>query len=84
MFPNRPLMLFPMASFRLAVAVRDVTPTETQLPYRQQQQVQHIDLSDKNSLTSQPVCSLMLHLTLTLKTDKKEKVFKQVFYNHLT
>lgn len=35
-FPASPPMLFPLESFRLAVTVRVVTPTETQLPCRQQ------------------------------------------------
>lgn len=36
-FPSSPPTLFPPESFRLAVTVRVVTPTETQSPCRQQQ-----------------------------------------------
>lgn len=35
-FPSSPPTLFPLEFFRLAVTVRVVTPTETQLPCRQQ------------------------------------------------
>lgn len=39
-FPDRPLMLLPLEFFRLAVTVSVVTPTETQLPCKQQQQAE--------------------------------------------
>lgn len=35
-FPSSPSVLFPLASVRLAVTVRVVTPTETQSPCKQQ------------------------------------------------
>lgn len=35
-FPSSPSTLFPLSFFRLAVTVRVVTPTETQLPCRDQ------------------------------------------------
>lgn len=38
-FPASPSTLFPLESFRLAVTVRVVTPTETQLPCSQQRAV---------------------------------------------
>lgn len=37
-FPSSPFTLVPLSSFRLAVAVRVVTPTEMQLPCTQQQE----------------------------------------------
>lgn len=39
MFPPRPLTLLPLESFRVAVTVILVTPTETQLPCRHHSQL---------------------------------------------
>ncbi len=44
-FPSSPPTLFPLEFFRLAVTVRVVTPTETQLPCRQQHRSAFTDSS---------------------------------------
>lgn len=74
-FPSSPSTLFPLESFRLAVTVRVVTPTETQLPCRQQRRSALTHSSYSNIWKICWCLSPLLFYAFYLKSDPTDSEF---------